>query len=69
MVHLLPEGGDGLQIWAVAENTVNKQMQTAENRQPSSMGVLKYHSKTFFKKIINVLKYHKAQLDHVPCYR
>jgi hypothetical protein len=33
------EGGDGLQIWRVAENILNKQSQTADKGWASSLGV------------------------------
>jgi hypothetical protein len=33
------DGGDGLQIWRVAENILNEQSQTADEKWPSSLGV------------------------------
>jgi hypothetical protein len=35
----LPDGGDSLQIWRVAANTLNKQSRTADKGWPSSLGV------------------------------
>jgi hypothetical protein len=32
-------GGDGLQLWRVASNILNKQSRTADKRWPSSLGV------------------------------
>jgi hypothetical protein len=33
------DGGEGLQIWRVAANILNKQSQTADKGWPSSLGV------------------------------
>jgi hypothetical protein len=33
------DGGDGLQIWRVAANILNKQSRTADRGWPSSLGV------------------------------
>jgi hypothetical protein len=33
------DGGEGLQIWRVAANTLNKQSRTADKGWPSSLGV------------------------------
>jgi hypothetical protein len=33
------DGGDGLQIWRVAANILNKRLQTADRGQLSSLGV------------------------------
>ena len=51
MEYLQAECGNGLQIWTVAENKVNKQLQTVDKGRPSSLGVLKCHHKPCLKKI------------------
>jgi hypothetical protein len=33
------DGGDGLQVWRVAANILNKQSRTADKGWPSSLGV------------------------------
>jgi hypothetical protein len=33
------DGGDGLQIWRIAANILNKQSRTADKGWPSSLGV------------------------------
>jgi hypothetical protein len=40
MVHpWVVDGGDGLQIWRVAADILNEQLQTADNWWPSILGV------------------------------
>jgi hypothetical protein len=49
--------GNGLQIWRVAANILNKQSQTADRRLPSSLGVVwgltsPHHKKLYFLRSI-----------------
>jgi hypothetical protein len=48
-------GGDGLQLWAVAANILNKQLRTADKEWPSGLGV----GLTAYRKNRFVTKYYK----------
>jgi hypothetical protein len=37
--HRVADGGDGLQIWRVAANVLNKQLRIADKEWPSRLGV------------------------------
>jgi hypothetical protein len=43
-------GGDGLQIWGVAVNMLNKQLQTADKGLSSSLGVRQGANNLLLKK-------------------
>jgi hypothetical protein len=58
MVHpQVVDTGDGLQIWRVAVNVLNKESCTADRNSTSSLGVGQGPSNTHRKKILHVANY------------
>jgi hypothetical protein len=53
------DGGNGLQIWRVAANILNKQSRTADNGWFSSLGVGRGANNSSLQKNYLVMKIHK----------
>jgi hypothetical protein len=56
-------GGDGLQIWRVAANILNKQSRTADRRWPSNLWVRRVLTTPIVKKQCHETFYKASCLD------